>query len=407
MTTFRCRLLTAISPVAVHYEPDAYVSIEGGRIHSVAPYTGQQIDEDLGSGLLTPGFVDAHLHFPQTRIVGAASGPLLDWLERSVFPEEARFRDAAYAERTAELFADRLAASGTTLSFVYGSSHHASTDRLFSVLSERGLRAIAGPVLMDEACPEALRVPVEEALDALEALVERWHGHDGDRLQVAVIPRFALSCSPRLMRAAGAFAQRYSLRVSTHLSENLEECRLVRERFDGANYVKVYEDLGLLQPGAIFAHGIHLSAGELERLSTAGAVIAHCPDSNAFLGSGGMPLDAIRAHDVTLAVGTDVAAGRSFRVNHTLSAAYDNARRQGADLSPSELFWWGTRGGAEALGVSNVGLLAPGSEADMVLHDIPEEDDTLERALGSLLFRLDGPEVLRTWVRGREVHRST
>ena len=407
MTSFRCRLLTPISSTAVHYEPDAFLSIEGGRIQSVAPYTGQKFDEDLGSGLLTPGFVDAHLHFPQTRIVGAASGPLLDWLERSVFPEESRFRDAAYAERTAELFAQRLAASGTTLAFVYGSSHHVSTDRLFSVLSDRGLRAIAGPVLMDEACPEALRVPVEEAMDAMEALVERWHGHDEDRLQVAVIPRFALSCTPRLMRAAGAFAQRYGLRVSTHLSENLEECRLVRERFEGANYVTVYEDLGLLQPGAIFAHGIHLSPGELDRLSAASAVVAHCPDSNAFLGSGGMPLDAMRAHDVTLAVGTDVAAGRSFRVTHTLSAAYDNARRQGADLSPAELLWWGTRGGAEALGVSNVGLLAPGTEADMVLHDIPEEDDTLDRALGSLLFRLDGPEVLRTWVRGREVHRRT
>jgi guanine deaminase len=209
------------------------------------------------------------------------------------------------------------------------------------------------------------------------------------------------------MSASAAFAQRHSLRVSTHLSENLEECRLVRERFHGASYVKVYEDLGLLQPGAIFAHGIHLSSGELERLASAGAVIAHCPDSNAFLGSGGMPLDLIREHGVTLAVGTDVAAGRSFRVPHTLSAAYDNARRQGAELSPAELFWWGTRGGAEALGVPNVGLLASGVEADMVLHDIPEEDDTLERALGSLLFRLDGPSALRTWVRGREVHRST
>lgn len=407
MTRFRCRLLTPISSGAAHYEPDALVVVEGGRIQSVEPYSGQAFDEDLGSGLLTPGFVDAHLHFPQTRIVGAASGPLLDWLDRSVFPEEARFQDAHYAERTAELFADHLARSGTTLAFIYGSSHRVATDRLFSVLSRRGLRAIAGPVLMDDACPEALRVPVEEAVEALEVLVERWHGHDQDRLQVAVIPRFALSCTPRMMRAAGALAERYSLRVSTHLSENLEECRLVRERFAGADYVQVYEDLGLVRPGAIFAHGIHLSSSELDRLAAARAVIAHCPDSNAFLGSGGMPLDSIRAHGVSIAVGTDVAAGRSFRVPHTLSAAYDNARRQGADLSPEELFWWGTRGGAEALGVPNIGLLAPGAEADMVLHDIPEEDDTLERALGSLLFRLDGPAALRTWVRGREVHCSS
>lgn len=406
MTRLRCRLLTPISPGTVHYEPDAFVAIEAGRLHTVGPYEGQAVDEDLRPGLLTPGFVDAHLHFPQTRIVGAASGPLLEWLDRSVFPEESRFQDAAYAERTAELFADRLAASGTTLAFVYGSSHHLATDRLFSVLADRGLRAIAGPVLMDEACPEALRVPVEEAMESMEALVERWHGHDSDRLQVAVIPRFALSCTPRMMRAAGGLADRYGLRVSTHLSENLEECRQVRERFDGASYVQVYEELGLVRPGSIFAHGIHLSPGELDRLASAGAAIAHCPDSNAFLGSGGMPLEALRAHGVAIAVGTDVAAGRSFRVTHTLSAAYDNARRQGAELSPAELFWWGTRGGAEVLGVPNIGLLAPGGEADMVLHDIPEEDDTAERALGSLLFRLDGPPAMRTWVRGREVHRS-
>jgi guanine deaminase len=403
MTTFRARLLTPISASTAHYEADGILVVEDGRITQVAPYDGQPVDEDLRPGLLTPGFVDAHVHFPQSRIIGRASGPLLEWLDQSVFPEESRFGDLAYAERTAEYFADRLAASGTTLSFVYGSSHHGATDRLFSVLAARGARAIAGPVWMDEACPEALRVPTDEAVDGLEALVDRWHGHDDGRLQVAVIPRFALSCTPKLMRAAATVAERYKLRVSTHLAESVAECQAVQKRFGGASYVQVYEDLGLLRPGTVLAHAIHLSSDEWDRLARAKAVVAHCPDSNAFLGSGGMPLWPIRDRGIALSVGTDVAAGRSFRVPHTLSFAHDNARRQGAEISPQELFWWGTRGGAEALGVDSVGLLAPGLDADMALHDLPEEADTLESVLGTLLFRLDGPEVLRTWVRGRQI----
>jgi guanine deaminase len=319
----------------------------------VAPYDGRPVDEDLRPGVLLPGFVDAHVHFPQTRIVGRASGPLLDWLDRATFPEEARFADPAHAERVAATFCSRLAAAGTTLAMVYSSVHPRTADLLFQTLDRVGLEAIAGPVLMDEHCPEALRLPASEALPALADLADRWHGV---------------------------------------------------ERFGTRDYLEVYEQAGLVHDRCVLAHCIHLSGSEWDRLAAAGAVVGHCPDSNDFLGSGGMPVPEVLDRAMKVAIGTDIAAGRSFRVPRILSSAYDNGLRQGVPLSEARLLWWGTRGGALALGRPSAGVLAPGFDANLCLFEPPDPADDAEAVLASLLFDHDAPRMRRTWVRGRLVH---
>jgi len=402
MNTYRCRLLTPISATEVQWISDAVLVLDGRIIAEVAPYDGREVDEDLRPWVLTPGFVDAHLHFPQTRIVGAASGPLLEWLDRSTFPEEQRFSEAAHAERIAAVFCERMLSAGTTLAMVYGSVHPSAAEALFQQLDLSGMRALAGPVLMDANSPDSLMLPVDRAIPALESLADRWDGADSGRLRVAVVPRFALSCTGAMLKAAGRLAEARGLWVTTHLSENLEECRVAREMFSAPDYLSIYEDAGLLHSRSVFAHCIHLSDSEWSRFAASGAVVAHCPDSNDFLGSGGMPTHTVIERGIPLAIGTDIAAGRSFRVPRILSSAYDNALRQGLQLDPRQLLWWGTRGGAVALGESRVGVLQPGFEADVIALDIPDWVESEAEVLGWALFDHDA-RVRQTWIRGEVV----
>ncbi len=402
-TTYRARVLSPVSPGEVSYLEDAAVVVDdAGCFQSVGPWSGGQCDDDLRPHLLVPGFVDAHVHFPQTRAIGSASGPLLRWLEESIFPEEARFADPTHAQQVAVEFCQALAISGTTYAVAYGSVHPEAAETLLDTMDAAGLRGLVGPVLMDTACPDALKLPAEEAIGAIEGLAERWHGHDAGRLGVAVIPRFALSCTDGLLRAAADVAERLKLRITTHLAETEAECQAVRDRF-GVDYLSAYADCGLLVPGAVFAHCIHLSDDQWTRFAECQAVVAHCPDSNYFLGSGNMPVEAVIGRDIPWAVGTDVAAGRSFRVARTLSFAHDNARQRGASISPQALFWRGTRGGALALGEGRIGALETGLEADMSLWRVPPWAQTVDELLGSLLFDHDAPPALATWVRGRMV----
>jgi guanine deaminase len=401
--TYRARVLSPVSRDEVRLIDDAVIVVDDeGRLEAVGPWSGGSCDADLRPHLLVPGFVDAHVHFPQTRSVGSASGPLLTWLAESIFPEEARFAEPSHAQQVAVEFCHSLASSGTTYALVYGSVHASASEILLNTMDAAGLRGLVGPVLMDTDCPVALQVPIERAVDELEGLAERWHGHDAGRLGVAVIPRFALSCSDAMLRGAADVADRLKLKLTTHLAETLAECQAVRERF-GTDYLSAYADRGLLQVGAVFAHCIHLSEADWSRFQGAGAVVAHCPDSNYFLGSGNMPIDRVIEHQVEWAVGTDVAAGRSFRVPRTLSFAYDNARQRSADLSPRALFWRGTRGGALALGEARVGAIEPGLDADMSLWRVPPWAESADQLLGSLLFDHDAPPALATWVRGRPV----
>lgn len=403
---WRARILSPVDEAGWTWLEDALVVVRGGRLAHVGPFDGGAVDEDLRHGVLLPGFVDSHVHAAQTRIVGHATGGLLDWLQRSVFPEEARLADPAVARVVAQAFTQRIAAAGTTLCVALGSVHEGFADAVFGAMSEAGLQGFVAPAWMDEHSPEPLQTPVDDSVAAHRRLRERWHGHDDGRLQLAVFPRFALSCSRRAMTAAAELAAEHDLLVTTHLSETVGEEAAVRERFGVPDYLTVYEQCGLLGARSLFAHCVQLEPGAWDRLAGAGAAVAHCPDSNDFLGSGGMPVGEPLRRGVPISVGTDVAAGRSFRVPRTLSSAYDNGLRQGLRVRLAQLLWWGTRGGALALGCGHTGALEVGLQADATLFEPPEGAESPRAVLEALFFDHDTAAMKATWVRGREVWRD-
>jgi guanine deaminase len=354
--------------------------------------------------LLVPGFVDTHVHFPQTRVVGRAGEPLLSWLEGTIFPEEARFASEPYARAVAEEFVAALAHAGTTTASVYSTSSELATGVLFEALAASGLRAHAGLTLMDQRCPEPLRVPAAAALAACERLASRWHGHDGGRLRFAVTPRFALSCSRALMEDAARFAERGGLPVQTHLSEHpAEAAAVLAEHSFASDYLGVYEATGLVGSRTLLAHAIHLTSSEWDRIAACGVRIAHCPDSNFFLGSGRMSLAAARSRSVPVGLGSDVAAGRSFDMRRAMTYAYDNALCLGDRVPAGELFAMATLGGARALGLDAVtGSLEAGKEADFLALAVPPAAGTADEVLAHLAFG-DGVRVARAFVRGKRV----
>ncbi len=385
---------------------DALIELDdAGRIVAAGPApAGCTVAETHPHTVLLPGFVDTHVHFPQTRVIGSASGPLLPWLDRSVFPEEARFAERAYASAVAHEFCDALIAQGTTSAAIYSSSHPAAADVLFTELDRRGLRALAGITLMDRGAPANVLLEAAAALDACAGLIERWHGHDGGRLRVAIVPRFALSCTPALLRGAAELAARRGLWIQTHISENRDEIQATAATFPSArDYLAVYEDHGLVGDRTILAHCIWLGEDEWDRVADHRAVVAHCPDSNFFLGSGCMPLRQATSRGITVGLGTDVGAGRTFSLRRVVASAYDAALIVGAPAGPEELLWLATAGGARALGLADtVGRLAPGFDADVIAVPAPAG---LEHAalLDRLVFRHDAGPVAATYVRGRRL----
>jgi guanine deaminase len=402
---FRVRLIRPLGPEQIETIEDALlrVDVEG----AVVEVRAWSVDDE-GSGaqdlrplVVTPGFVDTHLHFPQTRVIGSASGPLLAWLERSVFPEETKFSSAEYASEVAGVFVERMLASGTTSSLTYGSVHADACDRLFEAAARAGVRMIAGPVLMESDAPPALRLEWARAVDGLERLRERWHDPQG-RLQLAVIPRFALSCTESTLSAAGAYARDHGLITTTHIAETKHEYRETCERFGSSSYLEVYDRNGLIEAGTVLAHCIHLRDAEWDRMAEIDAVVAHCPDSNDFLGSGSMPVTSALDRGVRVSIATDVAAGRTFSIPATLAAAFDNGQRVGIRISLARLLWWGTAGGAAALGQAPLGTLAEGAPADFVVHRVAPWV-SVDEALAAILFDRDASVVERVYVAGRPV----
>jgi guanine deaminase len=385
---------------AVRHEADGLLVIENGIVIARGPYAALAgrylgVPTEHLPGLIVPGFVDAHVHYPQTDRIASHGAQLLDWLDRHIFPAEKAFADKAHADTVAAFFLDELLRNGTTSALVFPTVHEGSVDALFEAAQQRNMRVISGKVLMDLG-PEGLRDTVASGRAQSEALIRRWHGKG--RLGYAVTPRFALSSSDAQLADAGALVTEHpDVLMHTHLAENVSECEAVAARFpNAADYLDAYDRFGLVTARSIFAHGIHLSDRACNRLHQSGAGIAVCPSSNLFLGSGFFDFGLNDTHKVRLGLGTDVGAGTSFSMLHTAGLAYQAALARGQALDPFRALYLATAGSAALLHIGDrVGALEPGQEADFVVLD-PGATPLLARRTGrtDLATRLFALQIL-------------
>lgn len=408
----------AANPAALRHIPDGLLLIEDGHVVAAGAWSelaptlpeGAPV-EHLPGRLLTPGFVDGHIHFPQLDMIGAPGGALLDWLERYTFPAERAFADPAHARAAAGRFLDSLLANGTTTAMVFGSVHAASVEALFENALGRDMRLIAGKCLMDRG-PEGLRDNAEGGAAETQALIRAWRGRG--RLGYAVTPRFALGSSAEQLTLAGRLvADNPDVWMQTHLSENAAEIEATRQAFPQArDYLDVYDRFGLVTDRSLFAHAIHLSDRELARMGGAGCACAFCPTSNLFLGSGLFDLERTRAAGVKVTLGTDIGAGTSFSLLTTAAEAWKVGQLRGTTLDPLTALYMAGRGGAEALGLADrIGAFEPGMEADFVVLNpagVPGLGRHVAASLAERLMALmvlgDDRAVERTYLAGELAH---
>ncbi len=414
-------------PGALREVEDGLLVVEDGRVAAAGPaaellprWPELEVVDHRGR-ILMPGFVDAHIHFPQMEMIGAYGEQLLEWLERYTFPTEARFEDPAHAAVIAERFLDELLRNGTTTALVLGSVHREATDVLLGAAARRGLRLVGGRVMMDRNAHESLHDTPQSAYERDKGLIEAWHRRPGSRLSYAVTPRFAVTSSPAQLEVAAQLRREHpDVYVHTHWAENRAEVDWVRTLYPEAEtYLDVYHRAGLLGPRTVLAHGIHVEPGDLERLAQTRATVAFCPSSNLFLGSGLFDRHGSREAGVSVAIGTDVGAGTSFSLLRTLSDAYkvSQLRRAGGEaiarapaLTAAEGFYLLTLGGARALGLDeHIGSFTPGKEADFVVLDLgatpllalrTSRAESLEERLFALMILGDDRAVVATHVQG-------
>ncbi|NYT75811.1 guanine deaminase [Alcaligenaceae bacterium] len=399
---------------------DGLLVVEGGRIAQVGDYDtlAPALDADTEivdwrGKLIMPGFIDTHVHYPQTDIIASPATGLLPWLETYTFPTEGRFGDPAYATDVARFFVDELLRCGTTTALVYCTVHPESADALFAESHARNMRMVAGKVMMDRNCPEYLRDTAESGARDSEMLIQRWHGKG--RQMYGLTPRFAPTSTEAQLAVCGELAQQYKdVFIQSHVAENADEIKWVSELFPQArSYLDVYDRFGLLRPRAVYGHSIWLDETDRMRMRDTGAVAAHCPTSNLFLASGLFDFAAADAAGMAYTLATDVGGGTSFSMLQTMNEAHKVARMSGSHLSAHTMLYLATEGAAQSLDLGGtIGTLAPGAEADFVVLD-PHATPLLARrtaraeSLEELLFALvmlgDDRTVAATYVAGRKM----
>jgi guanine deaminase len=364
---------------SVRYIPDGLLILENGKIKELGAY---DILKDqyaalpiisYAGRLIMPGFIDTHIHFPQTEIIAAYGEQLLEWLNQYVFPTEGKFNNKAYAQKIASFFLDELLKNGTTTALVFTTVFPVSTDAFFEEASHRNLRMIAGKVMMDRHAPDSLIDTAETSYQDSKALIQKWHKNG--RLLYAVTPRFAITSTNEQLHLAGKLLDEFpDVYLHTHISENVNEVAWVKELFpESSGYLDAYDQAGLVRNRSVFAHGIHLTDEELKRLSEAESAIAFCPTSNLFLGSGLFRIEQAKSteHPVKVGLGTDVGAGTSFSLLQTASEAYKVAQLRQQKLSAFQALFLATLGGARALSLEDtVGNFDPGKEADFIVLNL-------------------------------------
>ncbi len=401
---------------AVKVLTDGAILIENGKIIAVG-----RADEirtkspeaqitNYGDHLICAGFVDAHVHYPQTAIIASWGKRLIDWLNTYTFPEEMRFGNAAFARETADRYLDLTRAHGTTTVTSFCTIHPESVDALFEAAEVRGQRIVAGKTCMDRNAPDGLRDTVKSAYDDSKALLEKWHGRG--RASYAITPRFSPTSTPDQLSALGAlWGEHPEVLMQTHLSEQVDEVAWVQDLFPNSrDYLDTYEVHGLLREGGLYGHAIHLTDRERARLREMDAGLIHCPTSNTFIGSGLFDMAGLMAEGQRVGLATDTGGGSSFSMLRTMAAAYEVGQLRGTPLHPAQLMWLATQGSARALRMEDkIGNIVEGMEADLVVLDLASTPAISQRSarasdIWEVIFPTimmgDDRAVVATWING-------
>ncbi|HEX8252089.1 MAG TPA: guanine deaminase [Thermoanaerobaculia bacterium] len=423
MQVYRARIFTPLSdPFTAgvegshRYFEDGHLAVNGdGIIESVGDWSDAPEGEvvDLSANLITPGFIDTHLHAPQLEMIGSYGGHLLEWLNRYTFPTEKKFEDPEHARRVARAFYDELLRNGTLCALIFSTIHREATDIFFEEAERRGFRGIVGKTMMDRNAPDYLldETP-QRSFDESRELLTKWHGRG--LLRYAITPRFAPTSTPELLESAGQLKSEFpGAWVHTHISENRNEVQWVQELFPEAEYADVYDRYGLLDERTVLAHGVWLTPEELDLLARRGTRIAHCPNSNLFLGSGLFPLHRVLEAGVVVGLGSDIGAGTTPSLFNAMADAYKVQQVQNVSLSPFHLWYLATLGGARALTLDGeTGSLEAGKSADFLVLDLHATPllamrtgraSSLEDLLAGLIFMGDDRAVQQSVIAGRVV----
>jgi guanine deaminase len=406
------------------YESDAIVAMADGVVthfgpaNTIKPQLPPEVPiREYGpDSLISAGFLDSHVHFPQTPMIAAFGEQLLDWLNKYTFPTERKYADKAFASSVAKVFLRECLKNGITTSCVYCTVFPQSVDALFEEAEQLGMRIAAGKVMMNRNAPDYLLDTTQSSYDDSKALISKWHGRN--RLMYAITPRFAPTSTPDQLDAAGELCSEFpDCYMQTHVSENKNEVAWVKELFpDRKGYLDVYDHHKLCRPRAVFGHGIHLTDDELHCMHRTGSAISHCPTSNFFLGSGFFNVNRAMQKDrpVRVGLGTDLGAGTSFSILATLNEAYKAAQLNNYALTAGHAYYMATRGTANAMYIDDkVGSIAPGMEADLVVLDMKSTPiikyrmqfaKDIHEALFVQMTLGDDRAVQATYVAGELVH---
>lgn len=408
-----------------HYYRNGAVLIENGKIlasgeaSSVTQLAHSNAKiENYRDAIISAGFIDTHVHYPQTQMIASYGEQLLQWLEKYTFVTEQQFADKSHADRVAEFFLRELLRNGTTTAAVYCTVHPQSVDAFFEQSQKLNTLMIAGKVLMDRNAPAPLLDTPETAYSQSKQLIERWHNNG--RQRYCITPRFAGTSSPEQLDVASHLWREHSdTYLQTHLAESRDEVTWMRDLFPThKNYLDIYARHGLLGPRSIYAHCIHIDEDDFCAFHRSGAAIAHCPTSNLFLGSGLFNLVSAKnpQRPVRVGLGSDIGAGTSFSPLESLNEAYKIAQLRGDKLDALRAFYLATRGGAESLYLDDrIGSLTPGNDADLVILDPRatalmqlrhDHANDIEDILFMLMMLGDDRAVRATYIAGECVHRS-
>ncbi len=404
-----------------NYWTDGLIVIEQERIKDIgeatsllSKYPGISTQDQRGK-LLIPGLIDTHLHFPQTEMIASYGEQLLEWLQNYTFPTERKFENPEYSKLLANKFLKQLWSNGTTTALAYSTVHQCSADALFEAAYEKNMLLITGKTCMDRNSPEWLQDTPEQAEQESEELINKWHNKG--RLKYAITPRFAPTSSPEQMTRLGQLAKTYSdVYIQTHLSENIDEIEWVKSLFpDAKDYLDVYDQYGLVNNRTIFGHCIHLEERTWQRLGETQAIIAFCPRSNMFLGSGLFDINKAEQYKVPITLASDVGAGDSFNMLRTQGEAYKVCQLQNTKLHPFKGLYMMTQGSAKALSLDDsIGNLNIGTYADFTLLDphfnelthlrMNSRENTPQDTIFALSMLGDERSIQSTWIAGKAVY---